>query len=175
MSDFSCDSRVRVNCESCPDTVADVLTHLKVEKFCVYQHPYSIMSHLNYDDNDCIYGFCFEGLREAIPTSVSKVNTVIYNLNIKIPNPVWGERTSKGYEIIINELQYDDNNTGMFVFYRGGKETPSQTEIVISGADKQLVGQVAAEIRDFRPPEPYKGKGIRYVDERVFRKEAKKK
>lgn len=54
-------------------------------------------------------------------------------------------------------------------------ETPSQTEIVISGADKQQVGQVAAEIRDFRPPEPYKGKGIRYVDERVFRKEAKKK
>lgn len=54
-------------------------------------------------------------------------------------------------------------------------ETPSQTEIVISGADKQLVGQVAAEIREFRPPEPYKGKGIRYSDERVFRKEAKKK
>ncbi|MEX0964312.1 MAG: 50S ribosomal protein L6 [Pseudohongiellaceae bacterium] len=54
-------------------------------------------------------------------------------------------------------------------------ESPSQTEIVISGADKQLVGQVAAEIRDFRPPEPYKGKGIRYVGERVFRKEAKKK
>ena len=54
-------------------------------------------------------------------------------------------------------------------------ETPSQTEIVISGADKQLVGQVAAELRKFRPPEPYKGKGIRYVDERVYRKEAKKK
>ena len=54
-------------------------------------------------------------------------------------------------------------------------ETPSQTEIVISGADKQRVGQVAAEIRDFRPPEPYKGKGIRYADERVYRKEAKKK
>ncbi|MEQ8955452.1 MAG: 50S ribosomal protein L6 [Gammaproteobacteria bacterium] len=54
-------------------------------------------------------------------------------------------------------------------------ETPTQTEIVISGADKQLVGQVAAEIRKFRPPEPYKGKGIRYADERVFRKEAKKK
>ena len=54
-------------------------------------------------------------------------------------------------------------------------ETPSQTEIVISGADKQLVGQVAAEIREFRPPEPYKGKGIRYADERVYRKEAKKK
>ena len=54
-------------------------------------------------------------------------------------------------------------------------DTPSQTEIMISGADKQLVGQVAAEIRDFRPPEPYKGKGIRYADARVFRKEAKKK
>lgn len=54
-------------------------------------------------------------------------------------------------------------------------ETPTQTEIVIKGADKQQVGQVAAEIRDFRPPEPYKGKGIRYSDERVFRKEAKKK
>ena len=54
-------------------------------------------------------------------------------------------------------------------------ETPSQTEIIISGADKQRVGQVAAEIRDFRPPEPYKGRGVRYADERVFRKEAKKK
>ena len=54
-------------------------------------------------------------------------------------------------------------------------ETPSQTEIVINGVDKQLVGQVAAELREFRPPEPYKGKGIRYSDERVYRKEAKKK
>jgi large subunit ribosomal protein L6 len=54
-------------------------------------------------------------------------------------------------------------------------EVPSQTEIVISGADKQLVGQVAAEIRGYRPPEPYKGKGVRYADENVRRKEAKKK
>lgn len=54
-------------------------------------------------------------------------------------------------------------------------ETPSQTEIVVSGSDKQQVGQVAAEIRGFRPPEPYKGKGVRYADERVLRKEAKKK
>lgn len=53
-------------------------------------------------------------------------------------------------------------------------ETPSQTEIVISGCDKQAVGQVASEIRAFRPPEPYKGKGVRYSDERVVRKEAKK-
>lgn len=54
-------------------------------------------------------------------------------------------------------------------------ETPSQTEIVIKGIDKQVVGQVAAEIRAFRPPEPYKGKGVRYADEHVRRKEAKKK
>lgn len=54
-------------------------------------------------------------------------------------------------------------------------ETPSQTEIIISGADKQLIGQVCAEIRAFRPPEPYKGKGVRYADEYVRRKEAKKK
>jgi large subunit ribosomal protein L6 len=53
-------------------------------------------------------------------------------------------------------------------------ETPSQTEIVVSGCDKQKVGQVAAEIRAYRPPEPYKGKGVRYADERVARKEAKK-
>jgi len=54
-------------------------------------------------------------------------------------------------------------------------ETPSQTEIVIKGSSKQQVGQVAAEIRAFRPPEPYKGKGVRYSDEHVVRKEAKKK
>jgi large subunit ribosomal protein L6 len=54
-------------------------------------------------------------------------------------------------------------------------ETPSQTEVVIRGLDKQLVGHVAAEIRRFRPPEPYKGKGVRYADERVILKEAKKK
>ena len=53
-------------------------------------------------------------------------------------------------------------------------ETPSQTEIVVSGPDKQLVGQTAAEIRRFRPPEPYKGKGVRYADEQVRRKQAKK-
>ncbi|MEH6552174.1 MAG: 50S ribosomal protein L6 [Pseudomonadales bacterium] len=54
-------------------------------------------------------------------------------------------------------------------------ETPTQTEIVISGVDKQQVGQVAAEIRAYRPPEPYKGKGVRYADEHVRRKETKKK
>lgn len=54
-------------------------------------------------------------------------------------------------------------------------ETPSQTEIVVKGLDKQKVGQVASEIRGFRPPEPYKGKGVKYSDETILRKEAKKK
>ncbi len=54
-------------------------------------------------------------------------------------------------------------------------ETPSQTEVLVKGIDKQLVGQVAAKIRAYRPPEPYKGKGVRYADERVVMKEAKKK
>jgi large subunit ribosomal protein L6 len=54
-------------------------------------------------------------------------------------------------------------------------ETPSQTEIVIKGIDNQLVGQVAANIRRYRPPEPYKGKGVRYSDEKIVLKEAKKK
>jgi large subunit ribosomal protein L6 len=54
-------------------------------------------------------------------------------------------------------------------------ETPSQTEVLIKGIDKQRVGQVAAEIRAYRPPEPYKGKGVKYANERIVRKEAKKK
>ncbi|CDO61492.1 LSU ribosomal protein L6p (L9e) [Candidatus Phaeomarinobacter ectocarpi] len=54
-------------------------------------------------------------------------------------------------------------------------KTPKPTEVVISGIDKQKVGQVAAEIRSYRPPEPYKGKGVKYVDEYIFRKEGKKK
>jgi len=53
--------------------------------------------------------------------------------------------------------------------------TPRPTEIVVSGIDRQKVGQVAAEIRAFRPPEPYKGKGVRYAGEYIFRKEGKKK
>ena len=54
-------------------------------------------------------------------------------------------------------------------------ETPSQTQVIVKGIDKQLVGQTAAEIRAYRPPEPYKGKGVRYLNEFVKRKEAKKK
>ena len=54
-------------------------------------------------------------------------------------------------------------------------ETPSQTEVVISGMDKSLVGQAAAKVRSYRPPEPYKGKGVKYADEHIRRKEVKKK
>lgn len=54
-------------------------------------------------------------------------------------------------------------------------ETPTQTEILVKGCNKQVVGQVAADIRAYRPPEPYKGKGVRYSDEEIVRKEAKKK
>jgi len=54
-------------------------------------------------------------------------------------------------------------------------ETPSQTDIIVRGCDRQQVGQVAANIRAYRPPEPYKGKGVRYSDEQIVRKEAKKK
>ena len=53
-------------------------------------------------------------------------------------------------------------------------ETPSQTEVILKSHDKQILGQVAAEIRAFRPPEPYKGKGVKYADEIIIRKEAKK-
>jgi large subunit ribosomal protein L6 len=54
-------------------------------------------------------------------------------------------------------------------------ETPTQTEIIVKGADKKMVGQVASDIRRFRPPEPYKGKGVRYLGEKITLKEAKKK
>ncbi|MGF1548249.1 MAG: 50S ribosomal protein L6 [Thiotrichales bacterium] len=54
-------------------------------------------------------------------------------------------------------------------------EAPTQTEVVIKGTDKQVVGQIAAEIRSYRPPEPYKGKGVKYAKEKIVRKEAKKK
>jgi len=73
-----------------------------------------------------------------------------------------------------HEVRYDiPEGVEVKMLDAGGK--PSQTDIEVSGIDKQLVGQVAAKIRGFKPPEPYKGKGIRYVDEFVVRKEGKKK
>ena len=98
---------------------------------------------------------------------------------------------SEGWEkkLVLNGVGYRANVSGTKVNLTVGlshpveyelpegisAETPSQTEIVVKGIDKQAVGQVAAELRNFRPPEPYKGKGIRYADEHVRRKEAKKK
>jgi len=73
-----------------------------------------------------------------------------------------------------HEVRYDVPE-GVEVTMLDAKGKPSQTDIEVSGIDKQLVGQVAAKIRGFKPPEPYKGKGIRYVDEYVVRKEGKKK
>lgn len=73
-------------------------------------------------------------------------------------------------------LQLGFSNPIEYVLPEGvSVETPTQTEILVKGADRQKVGQVAAEIRAYRPPEPYKGKGVRYADERVVMKEAKKK
>ena len=99
--------------------------------------------------------------------------------------------TSQGFEkkLVLNGVGYRAKAAGKSVDLTLGfshpvvydlpegvkAETPSQTEIVLKGADKQLLGQVAADIRAFRPPEPYKGKGVRYSDEYVRRKEAKKK
>jgi large subunit ribosomal protein L6 len=74
------------------------------------------------------------------------------------------------------KLQLGFSHDVMYDLPEGIKaECPSQTEVVIKGIDKQAVGQVAAEIRSYRPPEPYKGKGVRYSDERVVIKETKKK
>lgn len=98
---------------------------------------------------------------------------------------------SQGFEkkLVLNGVGYRAKSTGKTVNLVLGfshpvdyklpegvsAETPTQTEVVLKSSDKQLLGQVAAEIRAFRPPEPYKGKGVRYADERVYRKEAKKK
>jgi large subunit ribosomal protein L6 len=98
---------------------------------------------------------------------------------------------SEGWEkkLVLNGVGYRAKATGQSVNLTIGlshpvdyelpeglsAETPTQTEIVIRGIDKQAVGEAAAKIRSFRPPEPYKGKGIRYADEHVRRKEAKKK
>lgn len=98
---------------------------------------------------------------------------------------------SEGWEkkLVLNGVGYRAKATGKSVNLTVGlshpvdyklpegvsAESPSQTEILVKGIDKQAVGQAAAEIRAFRPPEPYKGKGIRYADEHVRRKEAKKK
>lgn len=110
-------------------------------------------------------------------------------LRALVANMVTG--VSKGFERKLNlvgvgyraqaqgtslKLQLGFSHDVIYALPEGVKaECPTQTEIILKGSDKQIVGQVAAEIRAYRPPEPYKGKGVRYSDERVVLKETKKK
>ncbi len=130
-----------------------------------------------------------EGLRVSARRNSRRANAMVGTVHSLLRNMVTG--VSEGYEkkLELRGVGYRARAQGSklnltlgyshpidYAVPEGIKvETPSQTEISVSGADKQKVGQVAAEIRAFRPPEPYKGKGIRYVGERVFSKEAKKK
>ena len=130
-----------------------------------------------------------EGLRVSARRNSRRANAMVGTVHSLLRNMVTG--VSEGYEkkLELRGVGYRARAQGSklnltlgyshpidYAVPEGIKvETPSQTEISVSGPDKQKVGQVAAEIRAFRPPEPYKGKGIRYVGERVFSKEAKKK
>ena len=130
-----------------------------------------------------------EGLRVSTRQNSRRANAMVGTVHSLLRNMVTG--VSEGYEkkLELRGVGYRARAQGArlnltlgyshpidYAVPDGIKvETPSQTEITVSGTDKQKVGQVAAEIRGFRPPEPYKGKGIHYVGERVFSKEAKKK
>ncbi|MFQ3324342.1 MAG: large subunit ribosomal protein L6 [Pseudomonadales bacterium] len=119
----------------------------------------------------------------------SKASAMAGTMRVLVNNMVIG--VDKGFEkkLLLNGVGYRAKTSGNVLSLTLGfshpvdyelpegvtAETPTQTEIVVKGADKQQVGQVAAEIRAFRPPEPYKGKGVRYSDEHVRRKETKKK
>jgi large subunit ribosomal protein L6 len=106
-----------------------------------------------------------------------------------VNNMVFGVSTGFERKLVLNGVGYRTKVSGKTVNLILGfshdvnyelpdgvsAEAPTQTEILLKSADKQLLGQVASEIRAFRPPEPYKGKGVRYADEHVRRKEAKKK
>lgn len=124
------------------------------------------------------------------PTSQSKAaNSMAGTMRQLVNNMVVGVSTGYEKKLVLNGVGYRAKASGKVLNLSVGyshpidyslpegvkADTPTQTEVVISGSDKQQVGQVAAEIRAFRPPEPYKGKGIRYADEYVRRKEAKKK
>ena len=118
-----------------------------------------------------------------------KASAMAGTMRVLVNNMVVG--VDKGFEkkLLLNGVGYRAKTSGNILSLTLGfshpvdyelpegvtAETPTQTEIVVKGADKQQVGQVAAEIRAFRPPEPYKGKGVRYSDEHVRRKETKKK
>ncbi len=133
---------------------------------------------VNQDDNALIFDFDNDKFKAMAGTTRALVNNMVKGV-------------SEGWEkkLVLNGVGYRAKASGKSVSLTLGlshpvdyqlpegvtAETPSQTEIVVKGIDKQAVGQAAAEIRSFRPPEPYKGKGGRYADEYVRRKEAKKK
>ena len=133
---------------------------------------------LNQDDNALTVAYEGDKFRAMAGTTRALVNNMVRGV-------------SEGWEkkLILNGVGYRAKASGKSVNLTVGlshpvdyklpegvsAETPTQTEVVVRGIDKQAVGQAAAEIRSFRPPEPYKGKGIRYADEHVRRKEAKKK
>ena len=133
---------------------------------------------LNQDDNVLTVAYEGDKFRAMAGTTRALVNNMVRGV-------------SEGWEkkLILNGVGYRAKASGKSVNLTVGlshpvdyklpegvsAETPTQTEVVVRGIDKQAVGQAAAEIRSFRPPEPYKGKGIRYADEHVRRKEAKKK
>jgi large subunit ribosomal protein L6 len=130
------------------------------------------------DDNVLSIAYDSDKLRAMAGTTRALLNNMVHGV-------------SEGWEkkLVLNGVGYrakaSDNTVSLtlglshpvnYVLPEGvSVETPTQTEVVVKGFDKQAVGQAAAEIRSFRPPEPYKGKGIRYADEHVRRKEAKKK
>lgn len=134
--------------------------------------------HVSQDDNVLIFAYDNDKLKAMAGTTRALVNNMVKGV-------------SEGWEkkLVLNGVGYRAKATGKSVNLTVGlshpvdyklpegvtAESPSQTEVVVKGIDKQAVGQAAAEIRSFRPPEPYKGKGIRYADEYVRRKEAKKK
>lgn len=118
-----------------------------------------------------------------------KVKAMAGTTRALFSNMVKGVSDGWQKKLVLNGVGYRAKSTGSSVNLTVGlshpvdyelpegvtAETPTQTEVVLSGIDKQVVGQAAAKLRSFRPPEPYKGKGIRYADEHVRRKEAKKK
>ena len=130
------------------------------------------------DDNVLTFAYDSDKFRAMAGTTRALVN-----------NMVVGVSTGWEKKLVLNGVGYRAKASGKSINLTLGlshpvdyklpegvtAETPTQTEVVVKGFDKQAVGQAAADIRSFRPPEPYKGKGIRYADEHVRRKEAKKK
>ena len=133
---------------------------------------------VNQDDNVLTFAYESDKSKAMAGTTRALVNNMVKGV-------------SEGWEkkLVLNGVGYRAKASGKTVNLTVGlshpvdyqlpegvsAETPSQPELVVKGIDKQAVGQAAAEIRSYRPPEPYKGKGIRYADEYVRRKEAKKK